>query len=139
MDDKLKVSWDTSILRIVEERLKSEAPAEYEKYIKLDNKGKLEYIKKNKNILDVGYDKKLLEGVNAVLHPLLGKVIAEEVSKEIIENFFPKSHAATHNIFEFRILLQKYANNIKPRSFEEESRLSLPYYLMIVESMFTVS
>lgn len=124
MDDKLKVSWDTSILRMVEERLKSEAPAEYEKYIKLDNKGNL----------DVGYDKKLLGDINAVLHPLLEKVITEEVSKEISENHSPKS---MHNIFEFGILLQKYANCIKPRSFEEESRLSLPYYLMIVESAFT--
>lgn len=30
MENKLNVSWNTSILRIIEERLKSEAPAEYE-------------------------------------------------------------------------------------------------------------
>ena len=43
-----------------------------------------------------------------------------------------------HHIAEFSIILQKYENNIKPRSFEEESRLSLPYYLMIVEGIFTL-
>ena len=137
MDDKLKVSWDTSILRLVGERLKSEVPSEYENYIKLDSKGKLEYIKKNANILDVGYDKKLLEDVADILHPLLEKVITEEVSKEIVENYFHRFDAAMHNIFEFRIVLEKYANSIKPRSFEEESRLDIPYYLMIVESKFT--
>ncbi len=136
MENTLNISWNTSILRMIEERLKSEAPAEHEKYIKLDDDEKLEYIKKNRINLEFGYNQEILKDINATLHPLLAKVITEEVSKEIVENHLSKSNAAMHNIIEFGIILKKYANSIKPRSFEDESRLSLPYYLTIIESAF---
>ena len=139
MNDDMKVSWETSVIRMIEERLKSEAPLEYKVFIKLDTKWKIAYIKANWNKLDFGYDERLLKDINLVLHPLLEKVVTEDVNKEIIENHRPKSFLAMHNIFEFRIILEKYANNIKSRSFEEETRLALPYYLLIVESAFTAS
>ncbi len=132
-----EISWDSSLIRMVEERLKSENHAEYEKLIKLDKNEKLEYINKNKNSLYFEFDKKLLHIIGTALHPLLEKVITEEVNKELCESFMPRSQGAWHNIIEFRIILQKYANEIKNRSDEEESRLSLPYYLNIVESKFT--
>ena len=137
MDSESEVSWATSMLRMVEERLKSEAPDEHEKYTRLNNKGKLEYIRKHWHLLDVGFDKALLDQINAVLHPLLEKVVTEEINKEIYEHHIPKSVAAKHNMIEFRIIMQRYANYVKRRSLEEESRLSLPYYLMIVESVYT--
>jgi len=138
MDNTLKISQDTMLLRLVEERLKVENPIEYEKYTKLDDKGKIEYIKKNLDSLDVGFDKRLLEEINHVLHPLLEKVITEDINKEIIKNHSPKANASMHNLTEFRIILQKYGNTINPHSLEEESRLSLPYYLIIFESAYTI-
>lgn len=134
---ELKVGTATTILRLVEERLRSEAPAEHDEYIKLSDEEKFEYIRKNRELLDVGYDKELMKSIDAVLHALLEKVVTEEISKEIVENHIPRSNRSMHNIFEFRIILQKYANYVKRRSSEEESRLSLPYYLMIVESVYT--
>lgn len=139
MKDKLRVSWNTTILRLVEERLKVEAPVEYERYVRLDEEGKWEYIKKNMKKLDVGYDKELLDKINTILHPLLESVVTEEINKEIVENHIPRSEYSMHQIFEFRNILQRYANYVKPRSPEEESRLSLPYYLIIVESVYTAN
>lgn len=134
----MKTSQDIMLLRLIEERLKVENSTEYEKYAKLDDMGKREYIEEHLDNLDVGFDKKLLEEVNLVLHPLLGKVITGDINKELIENHLPKSNLSIHNLIEFKIILQKYGNMIKPHSLEEESRLVLPYYLIIFEGTYTL-
>jgi hypothetical protein len=139
MDKRLGVSWKTSIIRMVGERLKSEAPEEYEKYIRLNNKEKVGYIRKNLDKLSFGHDRKLLKDLSTVLYPLLEEIRTEELYKETTENHVSRFYAAMHNIYEFRIILQRYRNSVIPRSLEEESRLSLLYYLMIVESIFTMN
>lgn len=126
-------------LQMIEERLKFEAPEKHKEYIKLDREGKIGFIKDNWDLLDVGYDKNLLRSIGAVLNPLLSNVIKEEVSKVILEDHIPKSGVAFNHIFVFRLILLKYSNNVTPRSLEDETRLSLPYYLMIVESVFTAN
>ena len=138
MDKKLEVSANTTIIRLIEERLKSESSLDYEKFIKLNDKGKLEYIKQNFDHLNVGYDEALFEEINHILYPLLEKVVNEEVNKEMVENYFPKSNRSTHNLFEFRMIMEKYSNYVSLASFEEKSRLSLSYYLLIVESVFSI-
>jgi hypothetical protein len=113
--DKLRVSWDTTIPRLVEERLRAEAPIEYEKYMKLDDKGKWEYIQRNMEKLDVGYDEGLLKKISTVLNPLLEKVVTEEVNEEIVMRHIPKSEHSMHQIVEYRNILQKYANYVECR------------------------
>ena len=126
-----------NVMRVIEERLKFENPIEYEKYIKLDNQGKLIFIEEHWDILDVGIDIALLHEINEILHPLLEKVMTIDFKKEIFHDHGPRYYIAMENVIEFRTLLAKYANNISPRTPDEESRLSLPYYLIIVESVFT--
>lgn len=87
--------------------------------------------------LDDGYDKDLFKDVNAILEPLLTKVVTEAINKEIYKRHIPHHEAAKHNIIEFRLILEKYHNIVKPLTFEEQTRLALPYYLMLVESLFT--
>ena len=126
-----------AMLRLVEQRLKSISSSEYEIFKKLDNEGKLVYIDQHQDILNVGFDADLLIEINKILHPLLEKVMTVELKKEIYHDQAARYFLAMDNVIEFRTVMWKYAQNISPRTPDEESRLSLPYYLMIVESVFT--
>jgi hypothetical protein len=82
-------------------------------------------------------DQKMSKSLAPIVTGLFAKVKEPSVLDHIRGQMLPQMQAKMHNTTEYYILMTKYGNDIDSRTPEEETRLMLHYYLMLVEGIYT--
>jgi hypothetical protein len=71
------------------------------------------------------------------INVLFSRVTDPLLLEHIRSQMLPQMQAKMHNTTEYYILMTKYGNEIDSRTPEEETRLMLHFYLMLVEGIYT--
>jgi hypothetical protein len=132
----LSVSIATLRRRLFEARLKAINRADFQRYSQLDEKQKQAAVEANWDRVIPPVDPALKKALSPLIGGLFAKVKEPQVLDHIRGQLLPQMQAKMHNTTEYYILMTKYGNDIDSRTPEEETRLMLHYYLMLVEGIY---
>ncbi|HEY3419986.1 MAG TPA: hypothetical protein VGK23_05480 [Methanomassiliicoccales archaeon] len=133
----LSVSIASLRRRLFEARLKAISPADYERYSQLDEGQKDASVEASWDRVIPPVDPVMCKALSPIVAGLFAKVKDPAVLGHIQGQMLPQMQAKMHNTTEYYILMTKYGNDIDSRTPEEETRLMLHYYLMLVEGIYT--
>ncbi len=133
----LSVSIASLRKRLFEARLKAINPADYQRYLLLDGEQKDLAIESSWDRVIPPVDPETKKVLSPMVSGLFAKVREPQVLVHIRGQMLPQMQAKMHNTTEYYILMTKYGNDIESRTPEEETRLMLHYYLMLVEGIYT--
>ena len=132
----LSVSIATLQKRLFEARLKAINRADFQRYSLLDDTHKEAAIEASWDRVIPPVDPVLKKALSPLVGGLFAKVKEPQVLEHIRGQMLPQMQAKLHNTTEYYILMTKYGNDIDSRTPEEETRLMLHYYLMLVEGIY---
>jgi hypothetical protein len=132
----LSVSIDSLRRRLFEARLKAVSRADYERYSQLDDRQKDASVEASWERVIPPVDPEISKVLAPIVTGLFAKVKDAKVQEHIRGQMLPQMQAKMHNTTEYYILMTKYGNDIDSRTPEEETRLMLHYYLMLVEGIY---
>ena len=135
-NDGLSVSIATLRRRLFEARLKAINRADYQRYSLLDDMQKEAAVEASWDRVIPPVDPSLKKALTPLIGGLFAKVKEPQVLEHIRDQMLPQMQAKMHNTTEYYILMTKYGNDIDSRTPEEETRLMLHYYLMLVEGIY---
>ena len=133
----LSVSIASLRKRLFEARLKAINPADYQRYLLLDGEQKDLAIESSWDRVIPPVDPETKKVLSPMVSGLFAKVREPQVLVHIRGQMLPQMQAKMHNTTQYYILMTKYGNDIESRTPEEETRLMLHYYLMLVEGIYT--
>lgn len=133
----LSVSISSLRRRLFEARLKAISLADYERYSQLDEGQRDASVEASWDRVIPPVDPGMSKAITPKVTGLFAKVKDPEVLEHIQGQMLPQMQAKMHNTTEYYILMTKYGNDIDSRTPEEETRLMLHYYLMLVEGIYT--
>jgi hypothetical protein len=133
----LNVSIASLRRRLFEARLKAINRSDYERYSQLDDGQKEAAVEASWDRVIPPVDPAIRKSLAPVMAGLFAKVKEPGVLDHIQGQMLPQMQAKMHNTTEYYILMTKYGNDIESRTPEEETRLMLHYYLMLVEGVYT--
>jgi hypothetical protein len=133
----LSVSIASLRRRLFEARLKAINRSDYERYSQLDDAQKEAAVEASWDRVIPPVDPAMRKSLAPNVAGLFAKVKEPEVLGHIRGQLLPQMQAKMHNTTEYYILMTKYGNDIESRTPEEETRLMLHYYLMLVEGVYT--
>lgn len=136
MAEDLQVSVGTIRERLFTERLRALHPENVEAFLALKQKAKAKYIEDNWTKLFPPVDPALRKVVTAPIKHLVEKGMSPEADEIMRTHWEPQIKAKLHNTFEFYIIMLKFHTSAKA-NLEEQSRLLLNYYLLLVEGVYT--
>ena len=137
MQEGLEVSVSTIRERLFMERLRLVQPEKAEALPKMKAKDRARYIEDNWKKLFPGPDPALLRVVKGPVQKLVMKGMDGEADEVVHSHLEPQIKAKMHNTTELYIIMLRYAFNVKDHTPEEQSRLLLNYYLLLVEGVYT--
>jgi len=132
----LSVSIASLRRRLFEARLKAISRADYERYSQLDEGQKDASVEASWERVIPPVDPAICKALTPIVNGLFSKVKDAQVLEHIRGQMLPQMQAKMHNTTEYYILMTKYGNDIDSRTPEEETRLMLHYYLMLVEGIY---
>ncbi|MGD0818604.1 MAG: hypothetical protein ABR986_09460 [Methanomassiliicoccales archaeon] len=132
----LSVSIASLRRRLFEARLKAISRAEYERYSQLDDGQKDAAVEASWDQVIPPVDPEIKKILSPIVSGLFAKVKEPQMLEHIRGQMLPQMQAKMHNTTEYYILMTKYGNDIDSRTPEEETRLMLHYYLMLVEGIY---
>ena len=132
----LSVSIASLRRRLFEARLKAINRADYERYSQLEDRQKEAAVEASWDRVIPPVDPGMSKALAPAMTGLFAKVKEPEVLDHIRGQLLPQMQAKMHNTTEYYILRTKYGNDIDSRTPEEETRLMLHYYLMLVEGIY---
>lgn len=133
----LSVSIASLRRRLFEARLKAINRSDYERFSQLDERQKEAAVEASWDRVIPPVDPAIRKSLAPIIAGLFAKVKEPEVLGHIQGQMLPQMQAKMHNTTEYYILMTKYGNDIDSRTPEEETRLMLHYYLMLVEGVYT--
>ena len=133
----LSVSIASLRRRLFEARLKAISRADYERYSQLDEGQREASVEASWERVIPPVDPVACKVLTPIVTGLFSKVKEAQVLEHIRGQMLPQMQAKMHNTTEYYILMTKYGNDIDSRTPEEETRLMLHYYLMLVEGIYT--
>ena len=133
----LSVSIASLRRRLFEARLKAISLADYERYSHLDEGQKEAAVEASWDRVIPPVDPAMRKAITPIVTGLFAKFKEPTVIGHIKGQMLPQMQAKMHNTTEYYILMTKYGNDIDSRTPEEETRLMLHYYLMLVEGIYT--
>jgi hypothetical protein len=137
MHEGLEVSVSTIRERLFLERLRLVHPDRAEAFPKMKVKERTKFVEDNWSKLFPGPDPALLRVVNGPVQKLVMKGMDAEADEVVRSHLEPQIKAKMHNTTELYIIMLRYAYNVKDHNAEEQSRLLLNYYLLLVEGVYT--
>lgn len=132
----LSVSIASLRRRLFEARLKAISRTDFERYSSLDDKQKELSIEASWDRVIPPVDPEILRVLTPIVNGLFVKVKEPQVLEHIRGQMLPQMQAKMHNTTEYYILMTRYGNDIDSRTPEDETRLMLHYYLMLVEGIY---
>jgi hypothetical protein len=136
MAEDLQVSVGTIRERLFTERMRALHPENIGSFEALKPKAKAKYIDDNWSKLFPPVDPALRKVVTAPIKHLVEKGMSSRADEMMRTHWEPQIKAKLHNTFEFYIIMLKY-HTIARGGLEEQSRLLLNYYLLLVEGVYT--
>jgi hypothetical protein len=133
----LSVSIASLRRRLFEARLKAINRSDYERYSQLDDAQREAAVEASWDRVIPPVDPGMRKSITPIMAGLFAKVKEPDVLEHIRSQLLPQMQAKMHNTTEYYILMTKYGNDIESRTPEEETRLMLHYYLMLVEGVYT--
>ena len=137
MHEGLEVSVSTIRERLFLERLRLVHPEKAEALPRMKVKERAKFVDDNWSKLFPGPDPALLRVVNGPVQKLVKKAMDAEADEVVRSHLEPQIKAKMHNTTELYIIMLRYAFNVKDHTAEEQSRLLLNYYLLLVEGVYT--
>lgn len=132
----LSVSIASLRRRLFEARLKAISRTDYQRYSQLDEGQKEAAVEASWDRVIPPVDPAISKVLSPIVSALFVKVKDPQVLDHIRGQMLPQMQAKMHNTTEYYILMTKYGNDIESRTPEEETRLMLHYYLMLVEGIY---
>lgn len=133
----LSVSIASLRRRLFEARLKAISRADFQRYTLLNDLQKDAAVEASWDRVIPPVDPGMSKVIAPIVAGLFAKVKEPQVLEHIKGQMLPQMQAKMHNTTEYYILMTKYGNDIDSRTPEEETRLMLHYYLMLVEGVYT--
>jgi hypothetical protein len=125
------------MVNIVEARLRRDFQNEYDRFSRMNDDDKKEYIKTNWKRLAIQVDSDCLEKMNRLLHPLMERTLEDEGASEVSEDFEPLLRGATKNATDYHLLMTDLLLGSPKKSDSARIRLCLHSYLELFEGLFT--
>lgn len=132
----LSVSIASLRRRLFEARLKAISRVDFERYSSLDENQKDASVEASWERVIPPVDPGICKVLTPIVTGLFVKVKEPQVLEHIRGQMLPQMQAKMHNTTEYYILMTKFGNDIDSRTPEEETRLMLHYYLMLVEGIY---
>lgn len=137
MAEELQVSVGTIRERLFLERLRCISPDKVDPVCGMKPKAKAKYIEDNWEKLFPPVDAALLKVVTAPLQRVVSKGMDASTDEMMRTHWEPQIKAKLHNTYEFYVIMLKFSSHVKERKPEEQSRLLLNYYLLLVEGVYS--
>jgi hypothetical protein len=137
MAEDLQVSVGTIRERLFLERLRCISPDKVEPVCAMKVKAKAKYIDDNWEKLFPPVDAALRKVVTAPLQRIVTKGMDAATDEMMRTHWEPQIKAKLHNTYEFYVIMLRYSSHLKDRNAEEQSRLLLNYYLLLVEGVYS--
>jgi hypothetical protein len=137
MAEELKVSVSTIRERLFLERMRLLHPDKVVAFQGMKPKAKSKYLDDNWSKLFPPVDAALRKIVTAPMQRLVSKGMNAEADEMMRGHWEPQIKAKLHNTYEFYIIMMRYSSHLSERNAEEQSRLLLTYYLLLVEGVYS--
>lgn len=137
MAEELKVSVSTIRERLFLERMRLLHPGKVDAFQAMKSKAKSKYLDDNWCKLFPPVDAALRKIVTAPMQRLVSKGMNAEADEMMRAHWEPQIKAKLHNTYEFYIIMMRYSSHLSERNAEEQSRLLLTYYLLLVEGVYS--
>ncbi|OPY34619.1 MAG: hypothetical protein A4E32_00093 [Methanomassiliicoccales archaeon PtaU1.Bin124] len=123
--------------RLFLERLRCIGPERVDPVAGMKQKARAKYIEENWQKLFPPVDAALLKVVTAPLQRVVSKGMDPATDEMMRTHWEPQIKAKLHNTYEFYVIMLRYSSSVKERNAEEQSRLLLNYYLLLVEGVYS--
>ncbi|QLH75527.1 MAG: hypothetical protein HPY73_08890 [Methanomassiliicoccales archaeon] len=135
MSEDLQVSVSTIRERLFTERLRALHPEGLSAFEAMKPRSRSKYIEDNWARMFPPVDLALRKVVTGPIKRLVTKAMGPDADEVMRSHWEPQIKAKMHNTFEFYIIMLRF-HSFARASLEEQSRLLLNYYLLLVEGVY---